>query len=98
VDANGTPLFLQAAAANMSDHRQLLSIVAGFPRIAGRSGRPREMPSAVFADAGYDSDPARGILKLLKVTLSFAGGRLHMEADWEKCDGLWNDHSAGCSG
>ncbi len=68
VDAKGTPLFMQAAAANMSDHRQLLSTVAAFPRITGRRGRPRNMPSAVFADAGYDSDPARAILKLLKVT------------------------------
>jgi transposase len=68
VDGNGTPLAMQSAPANMSDHRQLLSTVAKFPQITGRRGRPRSMPTAVFADAGYDSDSARAILSLLNVT------------------------------
>jgi len=67
VDRGGVPLVLQAAAANTSDHRQLLSTVAAFPTIKGRRGRPRTMPAALFADAGYDSEPTRTVLKLMNI-------------------------------
>lgn len=68
VDRQGTPLTMQIAAANMSDHRQLLSTVAAFPIIRGRRGRPRVKPLILLADAGYDSEPTRQVLRLLNVT------------------------------
>jgi transposase len=67
VEENGTPLVMQTAAANVSDHRQILSAVADFPQNAGRRGRPRRRPEYLLADAGYDSDSTRTVLKLLNI-------------------------------
>lgn len=68
VDQNGTPLVMQTVAANMSDHRQILPTIADFPQIAGRPGRPRCRPVYLLADAGYDSESTRTVLKLLNIT------------------------------
>lgn len=61
-DAGGTPLVIQTAPANMSDHRQILSTVIRFPQIGGKQGRPRKLPRRLYADAGYDSDSTRAVL------------------------------------
>lgn len=68
VDARGTPLVMQTAPANVSDHRQILSTVIRFPRIGGTRGRPRHFPKTLYADAGYDSDATRSVLKMLGIT------------------------------
>jgi transposase len=68
VDRQGTPLTMQAAAANTSDHRQILSSVIAFPIIRGRRGRPRTRPQLLLADAGYDCAATRLILHQLNVT------------------------------
>lgn len=68
VDALGTPLAMQTAAANLSDHRQILSTVIRFPRIGGTRGRPREHPETLYADAGYDSGATREVLLWLGIT------------------------------
>lgn len=67
VDAYGTPLAIQSAPANVSDHRQILSTVLRFPRIGGTPGRPRELPQTLYADAGYDSHHTRMVLHLLGI-------------------------------
>ena len=68
VDQQGTPLALQSASANTSDHRQILSTVNRYPRIAGQRGRPRSLPNVLYADAGYDSQATRTVLRLLNIT------------------------------
>ena len=68
VDARGTPLVMQTAPANVSDHRQILSTIIRFPRIGGTRGRPRHFPKTLYADAGYDSDDTRLILMMLGIT------------------------------
>jgi transposase len=67
VDARGTPLVMQSAAANVSDHCQILSTVVSFPAIGGKPGRPRLHPVTLYADAGYDSEGTRDILRLLGI-------------------------------
>ena len=52
VDAHGTPLAMQSAAANISDHRQILSTVVRYPQIGGTPGRPRNHSTKLYADAG----------------------------------------------
>ena len=64
---HGVPLVLQSASANISDYRQLLSTVVAFPHLGGKPGRPKEHPDELYADAGYDSDAARCILRFLGI-------------------------------
>ncbi len=67
VDVRGTPIVLQAASANTSDHCQILSAIVAVPKIRGRRGRPRSAPEVVYADAGYDSEATREFLKMLNI-------------------------------
>ena len=68
VDAKGTPLVMQSAAANVSDHCQILSTVVKYPAIGGKPGRPRLHPTTLYADAGYDSEGTRDLLRILGIT------------------------------
>jgi transposase len=67
VDSNGIPLVLHAVPANRSDQLELLPAVTEFPEIKGRPGRPRTHPEEVYADAGFDSEPRRSILRWLGI-------------------------------
>lgn len=67
VDRDGVPLVLRAAGANRSDHLEILPTVVAFPVVAGKPGRPRTHPRKLYADAGYDSNAARGILRWLGI-------------------------------
>ena len=67
VDARGTPLAMQTAAANVSDHRQILSTVVRYPLIGGTPGRPRNHPTKLYADAGYDSNATRELLMVMGI-------------------------------
>jgi transposase len=62
VDRNGIPLAIRTAAANASDHTQVLPSVLDFPRVGGKPGRPKELPDEVYADRGYDNDATRALL------------------------------------
>src|SRR5918994_5858950 len=67
VDRHGVPLAIRTAPANASDHRQIIPLVMDFPKVTGKPGRPKEMPDALYADRGYDSDATRWILAWLGV-------------------------------
>ena len=67
VDRNGVPLAVQSASANTSDHQQILSTVIAFPQVGGQPGRPRERPQTLYADAGYDSEATRTVLRWLGI-------------------------------
>jgi transposase len=67
VDREGVPLVLRAAGANRSDHLEILPTVVSFPTVPGKVGRPPTHPKKLFADAGYDSDPTRSILRWLGI-------------------------------
>jgi len=66
-DANGIPLAFTLTGANRHDITQLLPLVEAIPPIAGRRGRPRKHPDVVQGDRGYDSQPHRIALRLLKI-------------------------------
>jgi transposase len=72
VDRHGVPLAIRTAGANVSDHHELLPIVLAFPQVGGKPGRPKELPDKLFADRGYDSDPARGLLAWLGIETRIA--------------------------
>lgn len=67
VDREGVPLVLRAAGANRSDHLEILPTVVSFPTVPGRVGRPPTHPQQLYADAGYDSDPTRSVLRWLGI-------------------------------
>jgi transposase len=67
VDRHGVPLAVRTAGANASDHTQLLLIVLDFPKVGGKPGRPQERPEELYADRGFDSAAARGLLAWLGI-------------------------------
>jgi transposase len=67
VDRNGVPLAIRTAGANVSDHRQIIPVVMDFPQVGGKPGRPKELPDALYADRGYDSDGTRALLRWLGI-------------------------------
>lgn len=69
VDKTGVPLAIRIAAANASEHTQILPIlVEQFPAVGGKPGRPTTKPDDVYADAGYDNKSTRAILQWLGIT------------------------------
>jgi transposase len=67
VDRDGVPLVIHAAPANSSDHREILPAVVDFPEVGGKRGRPRTHPDKLYADAGFDCEATRSILRWLKI-------------------------------
>jgi transposase len=67
VDSHGVPLEIHTAGANASDHRQIIPLVLDFPKVGGKPGRPKELPDTLLADAGYDSEATRWLLRWLGI-------------------------------
>ena len=67
VDRDGVPLVIHAAAANRSDQLEILPTVVSFPVVPGKPGRPRTHPEKLYADAGYDCEATRSILRWLGI-------------------------------
>jgi transposase len=67
VDRHGVPLVIRTAGANVSDHRQIIPVVADFPEVRGKPGRPKELPDELYADRGYDSNGTRVLLAWLGI-------------------------------
>jgi transposase len=67
VDRHGVPLAIRTAGANASDHKQIIPLVLDFPLVAGKPGRPKELPDEAYADRGFDSDSTRWILAWLGI-------------------------------
>ena len=66
VDRNGVPLAIRLAGANRSDQQEILPIIKeDFPEVGGKPGRPHTKPAEVYADAGYDSETTRKVLRCL---------------------------------
>ena len=75
VDRHGVPLGIRTTGANVSDHQQLLPLVVDFPKVGGKPGRPKEFPDELYADRGFDSDPARWVLAWLGINPHIARRR-----------------------
>src|SRR2546421_4777929 len=67
VDRHGVPLEIHTAGANASDHVQIIPLVLDFPKVGGKPGRPKELPDTLVADAGYDNDSTRWLLRWLGI-------------------------------
>lgn len=67
VDRDGVPLVIRAVPANRSDQLETLPTIVEFPAVGGKPGRPRTHPEKLFADAGFDCEPARSLLRWLGI-------------------------------
>src|SRR6266849_6973026 len=67
VDRDGVPLVIRAVTANRSDQLEILPTVASFPKVAGKPGRPRTHPDTLYADAGFDCEATRSMLRWLGI-------------------------------
>jgi transposase len=67
VDRDGVPLVIRAAAANRSDHLEILPTVHSYPAVPGKVGRPATHPERLYADAGYDCEATRTLLRWLGI-------------------------------
>lgn len=67
VDRDGVPLVLHAVPANRSDQLEIVPTVAEFPAVGGQPGRPRTHPDELYADAGFDCEATRNILRWLGI-------------------------------
>ena len=67
VDRDGVPLVIHAVPANRSDHLEILPTIVDYPLVGGKPGRPRTHPEKLYADAGYDSEATRSVLRWLGI-------------------------------
>jgi len=67
VDKHGVPLVIRSAAANRSDQLEILPTVTDYPCVGGKPGRPQTHPRELYADAGYDCEATRRILRYLGI-------------------------------
>jgi transposase len=67
VDRDGAPLVLRAVPANRSDQREIMPTVVSFPAVPGKPGRPPTHPTKLYADAGYDCEATRTLLRWLGI-------------------------------
>jgi transposase len=67
VDREGVPLVIRSAEANQSDQLEILPAVLDFPAVPGKRGRPVTHPKKLYADAGYDCDATRSLLRWLGI-------------------------------
>lgn len=68
VNSQGVPEAVRVTGANESDQHQLLPlIIEEYPEISGAPGRPKTKPDVVVADAGYDNESTRNVLRCLGI-------------------------------
>jgi IS5 family transposase len=67
-DGQGIPLSATVTAANVNDIMELFPLLAKMPPVGGKRGPKRERPKRLQGDRGYDSDPARDLLRWLEIT------------------------------
>jgi transposase len=67
IDGKGVPLVCRAVPANRSDQQETLPTVLSYPSVPGKVGRPPTRPKQLYADAGYDDEAARTLLRWMGV-------------------------------
>lgn len=67
-DAQGVPLTATVTAANVPEVTQIFEVLSDMPAVGGKPGPARQKPERLQGDAGYDSEPARELLRWLGIT------------------------------
>jgi transposase len=58
---------IQLTRANRNDSQQALALVDAIPSLQGPHGRPRQRPSCVLGDRGYDAQAIRQGLRIRRI-------------------------------
>jgi len=66
-DGQGVPLVVKVTEANRNDVMEIIPLTVDIPSVKGKRGRPRQRPDRIQGDRGYDSEPARRILRWLGI-------------------------------
>ena len=74
-DARGLPLAATVTAANVNEGTRVFQVLTGMPPVGGKPGPDRQLPERLQGDRGYDSEPARQLLRWLGVTPVLAARR-----------------------
>jgi transposase len=67
-DAQGIPLTATVTAANVNEVTQIFHVLTDMPAVGGKPGPQRQKPDRLQGDRGYDSEPARQLLRWLGIT------------------------------
>jgi transposase len=67
-DAHGIPLTVTVTAANVPDVTQIFRVLVSMFPVGGKPGPRRQKPESLQGDRGYDSEPARQLLRWLGIT------------------------------
>jgi transposase len=67
-DAQGVPLSATVTAANVHEVTQIFRVLTAMPPVGGKPGPKRERPERLQGDRGFDSEPARQLLRWLGIT------------------------------
>jgi transposase len=67
-DARGVPLSATVTAANVPEVTQVFQVLTGMPPVGGKPGPERQKPARLQGDRGYDSEPARQLLRWRGIT------------------------------
>jgi hypothetical protein len=66
--------------------------VLDFPHVGGKVGRPKQRPDELYADAGYDSEATRWLLRWLGIEPKINKRGAPTAAAWGKSLGGGADH------
>ena len=58
---------MSVTGGNRNDVTQLISLIDAIGPVAGKRGRPRKRPDALYGDRGYDHDKHRRLLRKRRV-------------------------------
>jgi transposase len=67
-DAQGVPLAATVTAANVNEVTQIFRVLTAMTPVGGKPGPARQRPERLQGDRGYDSEPARQLLRWLGIT------------------------------
>lgn len=67
-DGQGIPLSATLTAANVNEITELFHLLTQMPPVGGKPGPKRQRPERLQGDHGYDSEPARQLLRWLGIT------------------------------
>ena len=60
-------MVVETVAANQHDATTLLPLIVELPAVAGKPGRPKQKPTKLIADKGFDCQPLRNLLRWLGI-------------------------------
>ena len=67
-EARGIPLNATVTGADLPEATQVFRVLTAMPAVGGKPGPKRQRPKRLQGDRGYDSEPARRLLRWLGIT------------------------------